>query len=168
MTAEFKRLGKRGAYRLGQLRAQGIGQPPEPRRFRPRFLRPDHRWPAPAWLLGLLTGVLLIAAGAVAGLWFVPFAAGLLAGLANWAGRWRVLVAVPAVGLMAALGWVVPLVWYTLRGQPSAGAARVIAAELGLPAHATAGFAVTVLIAVAQAVTGYWLGRAVTPLPARD
>jgi hypothetical protein len=145
MTADFKRLGKRGSYRLGRLRAQGVAhsQPPSP--FRPRFTRRDHRWPVSVWLLGYLAGVLLIIAGAAIGWWFVPFAAGVLAGLVNWIGRWPTRIA--------------------LRGQPYGAQARVIAALLGLPAYSAVGVAVTLLVAAAQAVAGYWLGRALTPLP---
>jgi len=167
MTAEFKRLGKRGSYRLGQLRAQGIskGRPPVP--FEPRFARaPDHRWPMAAWLLGLLAGALAIAGGAVAGWWFVPFVMGLVAGLANWAGRWRARVAVLAVAVMAAVGWAAPLWWSVLGGQPSGAVARVIAALIGLPGYAAVGLVVTLLIAVVQGLAGYWLGRALTPRPA--
>ena len=164
MTAEFKRLGKRGSYRLGQLRSQGIskGRPHVP--FQPRFARaPDHRWPMAAWLLGLVAGVLAIAGGAVAGWWFVPFLVGLLAGLGNWIGRWRTRVAVPAVALTAAVGWAAPLWWSALRGQPLGAVARVIAAVIGVPGYAAVGIVVTLLIAVAQGLAGYWLGRALTP-----
>jgi hypothetical protein len=165
MTADFKRLGKRGSYRLGRLRAQGVAhsQPPTP--FRPRFTRRDHRWPVSVWLLGYLAGVLLIIAGAAIGWWFVPFAAGVLAGLVNWIGRWPTRIALPAVVVAAAAGWGVPLFWASLRGQPYGAQARVIAALLGLPAYSAVGVAVTLLVAAAQAVAGYWLGRALTPLP---
>ena len=168
MTADFKRLGKRGSYRLGQLRAQGVAQVRRPVPFQPRFVRPDHRWPLSAWLLGLAGGVLFIAAGAALGWWFVPFAVGVLAGLANRLGHWPVKVALPAVALAAAAGWAIPLWWSVLGGQPGGAVARVIAALLGLPASAAVGVAAAILVAVAQAVAGYWLGRALTPLPADD
>jgi hypothetical protein len=168
MTADLKRLGKRGAYRLGRLRVQGAEGDERPVPFQPRFIRTYHRWPAPTWLLGLLAGVLGIAAGAVAGWWFMPFAAGVLAGLANRIGRWRTRVALPAVAIVAALGWTVPLVWSVLGGQPYAAVARVIAALLGLPASAAVGIALTLAVAVIQGVVGYWLGRALTPTPAED
>jgi hypothetical protein len=168
VTADFKRLGKRGSYGLGQLRTQGLPgqQPPAP--FRPRFVRPYHRWPVSAWLLALLAGVLLIAAAAAIGWWFTPFVVGLLAGLANHVGRWPTRIALPAVAAISAVGWLVPLWWYVLRGAPYGAEARVIAALLGLPAYAAAGMALTVLIAVVQGMTGYWLGRALTPLPIDD
>jgi hypothetical protein len=168
MTTDLKRLGKRGAYRLGRLRVQGLEGDQRPVPFQPRFVRPDHRWPASTWLLGLLAGVLLIAGGAVAGWWFVPFATGVLAGLANRIGRWPTRVALPAVAIVAALGWMAPLVWSVLGGQPYIAVARVIAALLGLPASAAVGIALTLAVAVIQGVVGYWLGRALTPMPAED
>jgi hypothetical protein len=168
VTAEFKRLGKRGSYRLGQLRAQGVTRRRQDAPFTPRFNRPDHRWPPAAWLLGLAAGVLVIVIGTAIGLWFVPFAAGLAAGLANRVGHWRPRVAVPAVVVMAAAGWAVPLIWLTLRHQPDGAVARVIAALLGLPGYAAVGMMLTILVAVVQGVVGYWLGRALTPWPVED
>jgi hypothetical protein len=165
MTADFKRLGKRGSYRLGQLRAQGVGGQQRETMFRPRFARSDHRWPVSHWLLGLLAGTLLVAAGAAAGWWFIPFAAGLLAGGANWIGAWPQRVAVPAVAAMAGAGWAVPLWWAVLHGQPDGAVARETAALAGLPGYAAAGMLLTVLIAAVQAIAGYWLGRALTPRP---
>ncbi|HUB43041.1 MAG TPA: hypothetical protein VMA72_29660 [Streptosporangiaceae bacterium] len=166
MTSDLKRLGKRGAYGLGQLATQGLGsQRPAP--FQPRFVRPDHRWPGPAWLLGLLAGVLIIAGTAAVGWWFMPFVIGLLTGLANYVGRWPTRLALPAVALASAAGWVVPLLWSVLRGTQYGGVART-AALLGLPRDAAAGIALTALVPVAQGMTGYWLGRALTPLPTQD
>ena len=168
MTADLKRLGKRSAYRLGQLGVQGLAGTQRPVPFQPRFIRPYHRWPTSTWLLALLAGVVLVVAGAVLGWWFMPFAAGVLAGLANRVGRWRTRVALPAVAIVAALGWAVPIVWSVLNGQPYAAVARVIAALLGLPANPAVGIAVALIVAVVQAVAGYWLGRALTPMPADD
>jgi hypothetical protein len=168
MTSEFKRLGKRGSYRLGKLRAQGLTRRPPPVPFQPRFIRPDHRWPLPIWLLGLLAGTFLIVVGAAVGWWFVPFIVGLLAGLANWIGCWSTRVALPAVVVMAAVGWGIPLWLQVLRDQPAGAVARVIAAVGGLPAYAAAGMAAAVLVAVVQAIVGYWLGRALTPRLADD
>ena len=166
MTSDLKRLGKRGAYGLGELAKQGIGsQRPAP--FQPRFVRPDHRWPVSVWLLGLLAGVLITAGAAVVGWWFIPFVIGLLAGLANYLGRWPVRAAVPAVVLMSAAGWVGPLCWSVLHDPPYAAVART-AALVGLPGDTAVGIALTVLVAVAQGLAGYWLGRALTPLPAQD
>ncbi|MGO8961387.1 MAG: hypothetical protein ACLQFR_29070 [Streptosporangiaceae bacterium] len=168
MTAEFKRLGKRGSYRLGQLRAQGIRGPARQALFQPRFNRADRGLPASAWLLGLAFGAVAIGVGAYFGSWFMPFLLGLLAGLANKVGRWPVYVALPAVGLMAAIGWGAPLLLATLQGEPYRAVARELAAISGLPGHAAVGFGVTVLVAVVQVTVGYWLGRTMTPLPRRD
>ena len=168
MTAEFKRLGKRGSYRLGRLRVQGLHGPQRAVPFQPRFARTDHRWPVSHWLLGLLAGTLLIMDGASSGWWFMPFVAGVLAGGANWIGNWPARVAVPAVSVMAAAGWAVPLWWVMLHGQPEGAVAREAAAIAGLPGYAVTGILMTVFAAVVQAVAGYWLGRALTPRRAED
>ncbi len=89
MTTDFKRLGKRGSYRLGKLRAQGIKTTGPPPPFRPTFARSHRRGPASAWLLGLLAGALVIWWGAALGWWFLPFAVGLAAGLANRIAGWQ-------------------------------------------------------------------------------
>jgi hypothetical protein len=119
-------------------------------------------------LLLLLAGSLIIVGAATKGWWFAPFVVGVLAGLANWIGAWRLRVAVPALAIMAAVGWGAPLVWAVIRGQPYVAMARVIAGILGLPTSAVVGFGLTVLVAVAQALAGYWLGRALTPRPAPE
>jgi hypothetical protein len=167
MTSDLKRLGKRGAYGLGQLATQGLGsQRPVP--FQPSFVRPDHRWPGSVWLLGLVAGVMIIAGTAAAGWWFMPFCVGLLAGVANHVGRWPTRVALPAVVLMSAAGWVVPLSWSVLRGAPYGAMARITKALLGLPGYAVVGMLLALLIAVVEGMTGYWLGRALTPVPTQD
>lgn len=108
----------------------------------------------------------VIAGGAAAGLWFVPFAAGLAAGLVNRIGGWRARAIVPAVAGMAVAGWGIPLWWPALHGEPAGGTARVIAALAARPASATAGVLVTLLVAAVQALAGLGLGRALTR-PAR-
>ena len=163
MTADLNRLGKRGSYRLGRLRAQGVGDLMPPSRFRPRFVRHEHRGPTALWLLALVIGVLLICAGAMAGWWFMAFGCGLLAGLANLYGGWRPRVLVGAVAVMAVLGWAIPLCFEALRGLPYWGTARVIAALAGLPASAALGIALALLLGLLQALVGLWLGRALTP-----
>lgn len=168
MTAEFKRLGKYGAYRLGQLKAQGLRELARPTLLQPRFNRPDRGLPVSAWLCGLLLGTVAIAIGAYSGSWFMPFVLGLLAGLANRVGGWPVRLAVPAVVLMALIGWGAPLGWAALHGQPYGAVAREAAALAGLPAHASVGLAATMLLAIVQVMVGYWLGRAMTPRPRRD
>lgn len=165
---DVKRLGKRGSYRLGRLRAQGIINVAPPVPFRPSFTRPRHRGPTSAWLLAAVGGVAVIAGGAVVGLWFAPFVVGFLAGLANRIGGWRARVMATAVAVMAVAGWGIPLWWPALHGTPAGSTARVIAALAGLPPYAFVGVVVTLLVAVAQALVGLWLGRALTPRPAGD
>lgn len=141
--ADLRRLGKRGSYRLGAPRA-----------------RVSSWW----WLAIVLAGTLVIAGAAEFGLWFMPFLAGLAAGLGAARLGWRLRHTLPAVVIMALLGWGVPLYWPALvQGQPAGATARVIAALAGLPPHAFTGVLVTLLVAVLQAVAGLWLGRAVTP-----
>ncbi len=168
MTADLNRLGRRGSYRLGRLRSQGVGDALPPVPFRPRFARHEHRGPTALWLLALLLGVLLIGAGAMIGWWFMPFGCGLLAGLANRYGGWRPRLLAGAVAVMAVLGWAIPLCFEALRGLPYWGTARVIAALAGLPASAALGIALTLLLGVLQALVGLWLGRALTPHRAED
>ena len=169
MTTEFKRLGKRGSYRLGKLRAQGIRVAGPPPPLRPSFARRHRHGPASAWLVALLAGALTIWWGAAFGWWFLPFAAGLAAGLANRIGGWQLKIAIPAVALMAAVGWGLELLWLVGHDhQPDGAVARVIAALGGLPGYAVAGVLATLLIAAVQALCGYWLGRAVTPRPADE
>jgi hypothetical protein len=167
VTAEFKRLGKDRAYRLGRLRTQGVPQLQPPAPFRPHFVRPYHRWPAAVWLAGLIVGALLIMGGAAIGWWFMPFVIGLLAGAANWIGQWPARVAVPAVVIAGAVGWAVPLSYAMANGQWHDTTARITATQVGLPGTAAAGVTLSIAVAVAQTLVGYWLGRAITPRPAR-
>jgi hypothetical protein len=162
MSADLKRLGKRNAYRLGRLRVQGVAEPAPPAPFRPSFARPHHRGPVSLWLLAWLAGTAAIALGAAAGLWFVPFAAGLAAGLVNRFGGWRLRVLLPAAAVMAIGGWGIPLWWPALHGQPYGATARVIAALAGLPGYAAAGFAAALLAGAVQAVVAAWLGSILT------
>ena len=161
--ADLNRLGRRDAYRLGRLRAQGIAEAPAPAPFRPWFTRPRHRGRASAWLLGCLLGAGAILASAVAGLWFGPFVVGLLAGLVSRPGGWRMRVAAPVVAVMAVAGWGIAIWLPALRGQPSGATARVNAALGSLPPHAASAIALTLLIALVQAVVGAWLGRVLMP-----
>lgn len=164
-AAEFRRLGKAGAYRLGLLRAQGVAVPRRPTQFRARFARRrDHRWRALAWLPGLLAGVVVIAFGTAAGLVFVPLLAGLGAGVANRAGGWPPRVALPAVSAMGAAGWILPFLVSNGSASAGGGLARGVAALTGLPGgHAAGVAALTMLIAVVQALAGYFLASVITP-----
>jgi hypothetical protein len=115
------------------------------------------------WLLACLATAAIIAVGALAGWWFLPFLAGLAAGLAAKPGQWRLRASLPATAAVAAAGWGAALGWQSLHGLPYGAVALVIAALAGLPAHAAAAIVVTLLVAVIQAVVGLWLGRALTP-----
>ena len=94
-----------------------------------------HRGPAVLWLLAWLVTVAVLAAGALAGWWFLPFVAGLAAGVAAHYGRWRLRVTLPATVLGAAAGWGAALWWLVRRGLPEGPVAREIAALAGLPAQ---------------------------------
>jgi hypothetical protein len=109
------------------------------------------------WGAGCVAATAILGLGALAGLWFLPLLAGVGAGLAA---RRRML---PVVVVVAAAGWAVPLAWLAARGQPIGGTARTIAALAGLPASAALVVAVTLLIAVVQALLGLWLVRALWP-----
>ncbi|HUZ36174.1 MAG TPA: hypothetical protein VMV17_07590 [Streptosporangiaceae bacterium] len=160
--ADLRRLGKRGSYRLGRLGAPSAAPVAPSAPHYPVWVD-RHRGPAVLWLLAWLVTVAVLAAGALAGWWFLPFVAGLAAGVAAHYGRWRLRVTLPATVLGAAAGWGAALWWLVRRGLPEGPVAREIAALAGLPAQALAAIAVTLLVAVIQALAGLWLGRALTP-----
>ena len=161
--ADPRKLGKRGSYRLGKLGGPPAPRPPWPAAHYPSFAR-RRRGPAGAWLLACLAGAVIVAAGALAGWWFLPFLAGLAAGLAVRLGRLRLRAALAAAVAVAAAGWGAALAWLALRdGLPEVAVARSIAALAGLPASAAVAIAVTLLMAVVQAAAGLWLGRALAP-----
>lgn len=164
--ADVRRLGKRGSYRLGRLGVPPPGPGRAPRAHYPSFL-PARRGPASAWVLGGLAGVAVVAAGAALGWWFVPFLAGVAAGVAGRFGRLRLRTALPAILVIAAAGWAVPLAWAMVRGLPVQAVARTVAALAGLPAHASVVLALTLLVAMLQAAAGLWVGRVLTPRPDR-
>jgi hypothetical protein len=156
MPDELRRLGRREAYRLGELRTPGVGPPGPPRLLRPSFL-PRHRGAASAWFLGFLAGTAAIAAAAERGLWFVPLLAGLLAGLCGRLGRWRWRVTLPVAAAMAVIGWGIPLGLAARHANPAG------AALLGLHPHTAAGIALPLAAAVVQALAGASLGRVLAP-----
>ena len=108
-------------------------------------------------VFGVVTVV--VAATAAAGLWFVPFVAGVAAGLLS---RRRPRV-VPAAALGAVAGWALPLWILALRGLPAGATARAIAALAGIPPYAAVAVLVTLLLAAFQALAGAWLARALAP-----
>ena len=112
--------------------------------------------------IGLFAVVaIVVAATAQAGLWWVPFIAGVLAGLASL--RWPYLrptrvVLVTVAG--AVVGWALPLWIMALLGYPSGATARAIAGFAGLPPYAFVTVVVTLLLAALQVLAGTWLARA--------
>ena len=165
--SEVERLGKRGSYRLGSLGQQGIGRPVPPAPFRPSFTRTYPVGPGLAWLLAVAGATALVAGGAAAGLWFMPFVVGVAAGIAARWGGWRLRVSGPAVVVMTGGGWGIALWVLALRGRSVGGTAEMIAALAGLPANATLALAGTLAVAVLLGLAGLWLGRALTPRPRR-
>ena len=159
--ADPRRLGKRGAYRLGELRTtgswpeRGPKRPPAASHRSGRGDRAARCWPL---LVGCAATAALLGLGAGLGWWFLPFAAGIVAG----AGPWRTLPALGLVVLAVVVGWGAALWWPALSGAPAGATARVIAALAGLPPHAAVGVAATLLIGILQAVVAFWLARAVT------
>ena len=101
----------------------------------------------------------LVAVTAAAGLWFVPFVAGVAAGMASLR-RPRV---VPAATLGAVAGWALPLWILALRGLPAGATARAIAAFAGIPPYAAVAIVVTLLLGALQTLVGAWLARAFAP-----
>ena len=165
--SELGRLGKRGSYRLGTLAPQGIAAPAPPRPFRPSFGKQRHIGATGTWVFGGLAATAMIAAGAIAGLWFVPLVIGFIAGIcARWGG-WRLRAMTWAVLAICAGGWGASLAALAVRGLPVGATARTIAAVAGLPAYAAVAVGATIAIAVVQGLVGLWLGRALTPLKAR-
>jgi hypothetical protein len=111
-----------------------------------------------------LGAVTVIAAGASAGFWFLPFVAGLGFGLLA---RYRRLRAVlPVSAAVAVAGWAAPLAWQAGRGEPVAATARSVAALAGLPASAALVVGITLLVAAVQAITGVWLARTIAAVTA--
>ena len=133
------------------------------RTHRPSFASRRGRGALAAAVAGLAM-LVVIAVTAQAGLWFTPFLAGALAAVVGRRVGWRVRAVLPAAVLVAAAGWAAPLWWSTLRGRPVGATARVLAALAGFPPHAVAGVTVTLLIAIIQAIVGFWLGWALAAL----
>ena len=161
--ADPRRLGRRGSDRLGRM-----GGPPSPHRPWPAVhyptWTPHRRGPVFLWLLACVAGAVIVAVGALAGWWFLPFLAGLGTGLAAHYGRLRLRATLPAAVAVAVAGWGAALAWLALRdGLPEVTVARSIATLAGLPASAAVAIAVTLVVAALQAAVGVWLGRALAP-----
>lgn len=167
MTANPRRLGRRGSYRLGSMGGPPPARAPLPGPRYPAWI-PGRRGPIALWLLACVATATILAVGALAGLWYLPFVAGLATGLVAHYGRLRLRVSLPGVAVVAAAGWGAAIAWLALRdGLPEASVARTIAALGGLPPHAAVAIAATLLLAAIQAAAGLWLGRALAPGHAR-
>jgi hypothetical protein len=120
--------------------------------------------PHPAWWTGaLVAGAALVALGSAAGLWYLPFVAGLLFGLATRYARPGFALSASGVLLLGPLAWGAVLAVLTVEGAAIGATARIAAAIAGLPASAVLMIVLTLLLALLQTVTGLWLGRAVAP-----
>ena len=161
--ADPMRLGRRGSYRLGRMGAPTASRTSRPAVHYPTWT-PRRRGPVSLWVLAYAAGAVIVAAGALAGWWFLPFLAGLATGVAARYGRLPLRVTLPAAVAVAVAGWGAALAWLALRdGLPEVSVARSIAALAGLPASAAVAMAVTLVVAALQAVAGLWLGRALAP-----
>jgi len=110
-------------------------------------------------------GIVLIAGGAMLGLWFMPFLLGVASGVATRWGQWRLRITIPAVLIMAAAGWALALWAAAMRGMPVGPTARIIAEVAGLPAEAALIIEITLAVSMAQGLAGLWLGRALARRP---
>jgi hypothetical protein len=157
---ELGRLGRPGAYRLGELRAADA-EPDGPRPYRPWFARPSRRGPVSAWVLAFAAGVAAVASGVVGGLFVAPFLVGLLAGLVMRWGGWRPRAMLIAATAMGAVGCGIPLAWQALHTRSPAAPGRVVADGLrvaSFSAHGPRGVAVGLLADAAAALVAAGLG----------
>jgi len=158
---DVKRLGKPGAYRLGDLRV--LGAPPRRRRapHEPSFGARRSRAGLVRWLSSCAAVAVLLGIAAWLGLWWLPFVAGVVAGLTPW--RARSALSWAALAVLA--GWGVTLWVPALTGAPAGATAREVAALAGLPPYAFVAIAVTLLTGALQAAVALWLTRALRPRP---
>ncbi|WP_031507102.1 hypothetical protein [Streptomyces megasporus] len=104
-----------------------------------------------------------IALGTLIGAWFMPFLVGAAVGAVGRLRSARLWRGASAVALAGALGWALPLGRQALGGAPVGEVARTAAALAGLPPLATVTVSAALLIAVVQALVGFWVGRTVVP-----
>ena len=116
------------------------------------------------WLRSCGPAAALLGLGAWFGLWWLPFIAGIAAGLSGWRSRYALSWAVLAV----IAGWGVVLWIPALLGAPAGATAREVAALAGLPPHAFVAIAATLLIGALQSLAALWLTRALRPRRARN
>lgn len=123
--------------------------------------------PLPAPALAAV-GAVIVGLGAWADQWYLPFAAGLAAGVF---GAWHRTGRLRAAALLVLLGpvpWGALLVVRALSGDTIGGTAHTTAALAGLPASATVTIVLTLFVAVLQSAAGNWFGRALFRCFARD
>jgi len=153
-----RRLGRKGAYRLGELKSAAKPPPRARARHQPSFGARRSRGSLTGWLAVCAVTAALLGAGAAFGLWFLPFVAGILAGALPW----RLRSVLGLVVLAVCVGWGAALAWPALSGAPAGATARAVASLAGLPPYAGVGVAATLLIGVLQAAVAVWLARALT------
>jgi hypothetical protein len=141
----------------------------EQRAARSRARRPGRRTVLPGWLAlcgaGCVLGTAAVAAGAFAGVWFLPFVAGMVVAVPMRSTGRRARPALAMACLIALAGWILPLLirlW--AEGEPVGATARTVAALAGLPPYAAVTVAAVLLVAVLQGAAGWWLGWALAGL----
>jgi hypothetical protein len=120
------------------------------------------------WLPPMVFAAALVALGSAIGLWYLPFAAGVLLGVATRLARFGRAVSVTGLLLLGPVGWGAALAAMSWHGAAIGATARIAAAIAGLPPLAALTVALTLLIALVQAAAGLWLGRAFTPRRSRE
>jgi hypothetical protein len=113
------------------------------------------------WLQSCAAAAALLGLGAWLGLWWLPFVAGVAAGLTGWRMRSALSCAVLAV----IAGWGVVLWIPALLSAPAGATAREVAALAGLPPHAFVAIAATLGVGGLQPLIALWLTRALRPRP---
>ncbi|MCQ4206677.1 hypothetical protein [Streptomyces longispororuber] len=108
----------------------------------------------------ITAGVVAVALGAWADLWFLPFAAGLATGAVTAWHRTGRLRTTALLVLFGPVSWAALLVVRALAGDTIGGTARTTAGLAGLPASAAVTIALTLVVALLQTAAGNWSGRA--------
>ncbi|MET9853392.1 hypothetical protein ABZY57_10645 [Streptomyces sp. NPDC006450] len=102
----------------------------------------------------------VVALGAWLDLWYLPFAAGIAAGILGARHRWGFLRGTALLLLAGPVPWAAVLALRALAGDGIAGTARTAAALAGLPAMAAVTVLLSLLVALTVAGLGSWTGRA--------
>ncbi|MEV5523206.1 hypothetical protein AB0N43_22395 [Streptomyces pseudogriseolus] len=113
--------------------------------------------PAPALTAA---GTVAVGLGAWANLWYLPFAAGVAAGLYGARRRPGPVRAAVLALLLGPVPWGALLAVRALRGDAVAGTAHTAAALAGLPASAVVTIVLTLFVPLLQTAAGSWFGRA--------